>query len=274
MPPADSPRIVAIANQKGGVGKTTTAVNLAAALALAGERVLVIDLDPQGNASTALGMDWQQRQWTIYHVLCGDCRLAEAAMPTGVDWLTCVPATVDLAALEVELSESSGRELLLREILAQLDGFLANRRPGIVLIDCPPALGLLTLNALAAADSLLVPLQAEFLALEGLSHLLRTVDSVTARINPALFVDGVLMTMVDRRNNLCSAVVDDARSYLGDLVYRTEIPRNIRLSEAPSHGMPVAVYDPRCAGAQAYAALADEFLARHRAWQQGSHRHG
>ncbi|MCA8927521.1 MAG: ParA family protein [Alphaproteobacteria bacterium] len=262
------PRIVAIANQKGGVGKTTTAVNLAAALALAGERVLVIDLDPQGNASTALGMGWQQRQRNVYHVLCDECGLAEAVMPTGVDRLTCVPATVDLAAIEVELSESRGRELLLREVLQQLNGFLATRRPDVVLIDCPPALGLLTVNALAAADSLLVPLQAEFLALEGLSHLLRTVETVTDRINPGLMIDGVLMTMVDRRNNLCAAVVDDARSYLGELVYATEIPRNVRLSEAPSHGMPVALYDPRCAGTQAYAALADEFLARHRAWQQ------
>lgn len=262
-------RIVAIANQKGGVGKTTTAVNLAAGLAQTGVRVLVLDLDPQGNASTALGMGWQQRQRTVYHVLCGDCSLAEAVMPTAVAGLTCVPATVDLAALEVELSESDGRELLLRQTFQQFDGFLATRRPEIVLIDCPPALGLLTVNALAAADSLLVPLQAEFLALEGLSHLLRTVETVTGRINPGLSIDGVLMTMVDRRNNLCAAVADDARSYLGELVYRTEIPRNVRLSEAPSHGMPVALYDPRCAGTEAYAALAAEFWSRHSARQKG-----
>lgn len=263
-------RIVAIANQKGGVGKTTTAVNLAAALALAGTRVLVIDLDPQGNASTALGMGRQQRLRTIYDVFCGDCSLAEAAAPTAVDRLTCVSATVDLAAFEVELSESAGRELLLRQVAQQLDGFLVARRPEVVLIDCPPALGLLTVNALAAADSLLVPLQAEFLALEGLTHLLRTVETITSRINPGLAIDGVLMTMVDRRNNLCAAVVDDARSYLGELVYRTEIPRNVRLSEAPSHGLPVALYDPRSTGTQAYGALASEFLERHRVWQQGA----
>ncbi len=268
MPSRNSPRIVAIANQKGGVGKTTTAVNLAASLASAGVQVLVIDLDPQGNASTALGLSRQQRRHTVYQALCGDCGLADAIHSTAIAGLRLVPATVDLAAIEVELSGSDRREALLRDLLVQLSALPANQQPQVVLIDCPPTLGLLTVNALAAADGLLVPLQAEFLALEGLSYLLRTVETITARINPGLSIDGVLMTMVDRRNNLSAAVSDDARSHLGALVFDSEIPRNVRLSEAPSHGMPVSLYDPKCAGAVAYDALAAEFLARQSLLQQ------
>jgi chromosome partitioning protein len=268
MSSPDPMRIIAIANQKGGVGKTTTAVNLAASLANAGLRVLVIDLDPQGNASTALGLERQQRRHTIYQALYGDCSLADAVSPTAVDRLSLVPATVDLAAAEVEFSDRENREALLRSVLRQLDRVHAAERPDFVLIDCPPTLGLLTINALAAADSLLIPLQAEFLALEGLSYLLRTVEGITGRINPELAIDGVLMTMVDRRNNLSTAVCDDARSNLGALVYQTEIPRNVRLSEAPSHGLPVALYDPKCTGALAYDALAQEFLTRQHLWRQ------
>ncbi len=261
-------RIIAIANQKGGVGKTTTAVNLAASLANAGVPVLVIDLDPQGNASTALGIDRQQRKRTIYQALYGECRLADAIAATPVPRLSVVPATVDLAAVEVELSGKADRDSLLKQLMEQAPALPSSLRPAVVLVDCPPTLGLLTINALAAADSLLIPLQAEFLALEGLSYLLRTVETITGRINPALKIDGVLMTMVDRRNNLSTAVCDDAREHLGALVYNTEIPRNVRLSEAPSHGLPVALYDPKCAGALAYDALAAEFQARNSHWQQ------
>lgn len=261
-------RIIAIANQKGGVGKTTTAVNLAASLANTGMRVLVIDLDPQGNASTALGVDRQQRRHTIYHALYGDCSLADATTSTAVEGLDLVSATVDLAAVEVELSDREDREALLRGVLGQLNHLPPAQQPQFVLVDCPPTLGLLTINALAAADSLLIPLQAEFLALEGLSYLLRTVETITGKINPGLTIDGVLMTMVDKRNNLSTAVCNDARSHLGALVYETEIPRNVRLSEAPSHGLPVALYDPKCTGAVAYDALAQEFLDRHHLWQQ------
>ena len=255
-------RLIAVANQKGGVGKTTTAVNLATALAERGFQVLLLDLDPQGNASTALGSNSAERTLGMYQVLTGDCRLQDAAIATLVSGLTLVPATQDLAAAEVELSNLGQREFRLKSILSETDMSAFPAPIDLILIDCPPALGLLTINALAAADSLLVPLQAEFLALEGLSYLLRTIDQVTRSLNPALVVDGVLLTMVDRRNNLSSAVGDDVRSHLGDLVFDTEIPRNVRISEAPSHGLPVLLYDRRCVGSQAYAALAEELEQR------------
>lgn len=254
------PRLLAIANQKGGVGKTTTAINLATALAAIKQRVLLIDLDPQGNASTAMGSESASRQRGMYEALSGDCPLSEAVVPTMVPRLWLVPATQDLAAAEVELSALPGREFRLKSMLADAGAF--DPPFDLVLIDCPPALGLLTINALAAADSLLVPLQAEFLALEGLSYLLRTIDQVTRSLNPSLAIDGVLLTMVDRRNNLAGAVGDDVRRHLGELVFATEIPRNVRISEAPSHGLPVLLYDRRCAGAVAYAALAEEFEQR------------
>ncbi|HKK31190.1 MAG TPA: AAA family ATPase [Alphaproteobacteria bacterium] len=258
----EPPRVVAVANQKGGVGKTTTAVNLSAALADQGFRVLLIDLDPQGNASTAIGLESAVRQRGMYEVLSGECGLEDVAVLTPVPGLLLAPATVDLAAVEVEFSGIAEREYRLQEILAPLRSVDSPLPLDMVIIDCPPALGLLTVNALTAADSLLVPLQAEFLALEGLSYLLRTIEQVTRRLNPGLAIEGVLVTMVDRRNNLSTAVGDDVRRYLGDLVYATEIPRNVRISEAPSYGLPVLLYDRRCAGTEAYAQLAAEFLAR------------
>ncbi len=255
-------RVIAVANQKGGVGKTSTAVNLAAALAERGHQILLLDLDPQGNASTALGSDSAARRRSMYQVLSGDCRLADAVVATPVPRLILVPATQDLAAAEVEFSSLSAREYQLKSVLDQADISEINAAIDMVVIDCPPALGLLTINALAAADSLLVPLQAEFLALEGLSYLLRTIEQVTRRLNPDLVIDGVLLTMVDRRNNLSAAVGDDVRRYLSDLVFTTEIPRNIRISEAPSYGLPVLLYDRKCAGSAAYVALAQEFEQR------------
>jgi chromosome partitioning protein len=257
-----TPRIVAVANQKGGVGKTTTAVNLATALAERGLRVLLIDLDPQGNASTAIGANSASRKRGIYEVLSETCSLDEATVRTNVANLDLVPATVDLAAAEVEFSAVDHREFRLKGILEPLRAGALGKRTDFIIIDCPPALGLLTVNALAAADSLLVPLQAEFLALEGLSYLLRTIDQVTRNLNPDLVIDGILLTMVDRRNNLSSAVGDDVREHLGRLVYDTEIPRNVRISEAPSHGLPVLLYDRKCAGSTAYISLADEFISR------------
>ena len=255
-------RIIAVANQKGGVGKTSTAVNLATALAERGYQVLLVDLDPQGNASTAVGVNSEDRTLGMYQVLTGECGLRDAVVATPVPRLMLLPATQDLAAAEVELSALPEREFCLRSILNASD--MAGFDPlfDLVLIDCPPALGLLTINALAAADSLLVPLQAEFLALEGLSYLLRTIEQVTRSLNPGLAVEGVLLTMVDRRNNLSSAVGDDVRRYLGDLVFSTEIPRNVKISEAPSHGLPVLLYDRRCAGSLAYIALAEELEQR------------
>jgi len=251
------PRIFAIANQKGGVGKTTTAVNLATALAAAEKRILLIDIDPQGNASTGLGIPPQRRDTTTYDVVLGGADIASAIMPTLIPDLHLVPASVELAGAELELVTRERREYRLRDALALLPA-----RYDYVLVDCPPSLGLLTPNALVAANAVLVPLQCEFFALEGLTQLVRTIDRVKKQLNPALEIQGVVLTMFDRRNNLCDSVATDVRSYFGQKVYETVIPRNIRVSEAPSHGKPALLYDWRCAGSQAYIHLASEVLYR------------
>lgn len=249
-------RVIAVANQKGGVGKTTTAVNLGAALAEAGHKVAIVDLDSQGNASTGLGVPPELRNITAYDLLVEDASLADACLPTNVPGLSLVPSSRDLSAVDMEMSSRSGRTQLLRRKLSTPSDF------EFVLIDCPPALGLLTVNAMVAADSVLVPLQAEFYALEGLSQLLMTIREVRQTANPDLRIEGVLLTMADGRNNLSQQVEADARNTLAGLVYRTVIPRNVRLSEAPSHAMSVLQYDPNSKGSAAYRELAQEFLAR------------
>jgi len=257
--PSVAPRIIAIANQKGGVGKTTTAVNLATALAAAEKKVLLFDLDPQGNASTGVGIARQARLVTSYEVLVGAKPVKAATVATSVPHLSLVAASVDLSGAEIELVGAERREYRLREALtAQVLPF------DYVLIDCPPSLGLLTLNALVAAHAVLVPLQCEFYALEGLSHLVRTIERVKRHLNPALEIQGVVLTMFDKRNNLSDLVAADVRDHFGDKVYDTVIPRNVRISEAPSHGKPVLLYDFRCPGAQAYVHLAGEVLRRER----------
>lgn len=254
---AQAPRVLAIANQKGGVGKTTTAVNLATALAACKKRVLILDMDPQGNASTGLGVAPDRRARSIYHVLMDAAPIKEVLIETAVPGMAVVPSGVDLSGAELELVNADRREYRLRDGLETLFGDY-----DYVLIDCPPALGLLTLNAFVAADAVLVPLQAEFYALEGLSHLLRTVERVKRGLNPKLEIQGIVLTMFDRRNNLCDMVAADVRKHLGDVVYDTMIPRNVRVSEAPSHGKPVLLYDMNCAGSQSYIRLAGEILRR------------
>jgi chromosome partitioning protein len=250
------PRIVAVANQKGGVGKTTTAVNLATAFAVSGRRVLVIDLDPQANATTGLGVA-ESSASTSFELLLGDATLIDAATGSAVPGLSVVPAVPDLAGAELELAKRPRREFSLADALRrQAAGY------DDVLIDCPPSLNLLTINALVAADRVLVPLQCEFYALAGLAQLIDTIERVQEALNPRLELLGIVLTMYDRRNNLCEQVAGDVRRHFGAKVYDTVIPRNIRISEAPSHGLPVLVYDRRCAGAQAYAKLAAEMLRR------------
>ena len=256
-------RVIVIANQKGGVGKTTTAINLAAGLAQEGKKVLLIDLDPQGNASTGYGVSQFQRRITSYHVLTSEGNIDEAEVMTEVPNLKIMPSTVDLSAAELELSDTPKREFILK-------GKLAPRKEvyDFIIIDCPPSLGLLTLNAIVAADSIVVPMQCEFYALEGLSHILKTIDLVRKSLNPNLQIEGILLTMYDRRYNLTQQVEGDVRDYLGDKVFKTVIPRNVRVSEAPSHGKPVITYDKHSAGAIAYNDLAREILDRDNATEK------
>lgn len=259
---AGQPLVIAIANQKGGVGKTTTAINLATALSATGERVLLIDLDPQGNTSTGLGLPPAERGQGTYGLLLDGMTVDVLARATIVPNLAVVPAGADLAGAEIELVGEDGREFKLRNAL--IEHRSGSTRHNIILIDCPPSLGLLTLNGLVAADAVLVPLQCEFFALEGLTQLTRTLERVRQSLNPALRLLGIVLTMYDRRNNLSELVAADARSFFGDAVFETVIPRNIRISEAPSHGKPVILYDFRSPGAQAYVRLAQEFLRRER----------
>lgn len=247
---------IAIANQKGGVGKTTTAINIATAMAATGWKTLLLDLDPQGNASTGLGIDANSRERSTYDILVDQVALSDCIQPTNIPNLDMVPATVDLSGAEVELVSVDDRTARLRDALA------GHKAHDICFIDCPPSLGLLTLNALGAADTLMVPLQCEFFALEGLSQLLLTVERVQQRFNPDLGIVGIVLTMFDRRNRLTDQVADDVRDCLADLVFESVIPRNVRLSEAPSHGLPALVYDHSCAGSRAYIALARELIGR------------
>ena len=262
--PAKVPRVLAIANQKGGVGKTTTAINLGTALAAIGERVLIIDLDPQGNASTGLGIDRRNRSTSTYDVLVGDAPLRDAITATAVPRLWIAPSTMDLSGLELEIGQERDRAYRLRNATSAVntDKTVGNGDFSYVLVDCPPSLNLLTINAMAAANAILVPLQCEFFALEGLSQLLQTVEQVKSTLNPGLTIHGIVLTMFDARNNLSNQVVADVREFMGKKVYDTIIPRNVRVSEAPSYGKPVLVYDLKCVGSEAYLRLATEIIQR------------
>lgn len=260
-----APRILTLANQKGGVGKTTTAINLATALAAVGERVLIVDLDPQGNASTGLGISRAGRELSSYDVLVGSASIAQATVMTAVPNVAIVPSTMDLLGVELTIAQQADRTFRLRDAFKSIDELRIEGQPvTYVLIDCPPSLNLLTINALVAADAVLVPLQCEFFALEGLSQLLQTIEHIRSTLNPRLSIQGVVMTMFDRRNNLSEQVLNDVRSEMGELVYDTVIPRNVRLSEAPSYGKPALLYDLHCAGSQAYLRLATEVIRRER----------
>ncbi len=267
---AGQPRIIALANQKGGVGKTTTAINLGTALAAIGERVLIVDLDPQGNASTGLGIDRRNRNCSTYDVLVGEAKLREAIVPTAVPRLHIAASTMDLSGLELELGTARDRAFRLRDAISDLNTDAAEGADyTYVLVDCPPSLNLITVNAMAAADSILVPLQCEFFALEGLSQLLKTVEEVKKTLNPTLSIHGIVLTMYDSRNNLSNQVVADVRQFMGRKVYDTVIPRNVRISEAPSYGKPVLVYDLKCVGSEAYLRLATEIIQREKELKAG-----
>jgi chromosome partitioning protein len=253
------PRILSVVNQKGGVGKTTTTVNLATALAAVKKKVLIIDFDPQGNASTGVGIDGSAREISSYDVILSDVGLDEASQKTQVPNLSIVAATIDLSGAEIEMVSLMKREFRLK---SAIDKSLAHY--DYILIDCPPSLGLLTLNALVASDAVLIPLQCEFYALEGLSHLLRTIELVRTNLNPELSIQGIVLTMYDRRNKFTEQIENDVRGYFGEQVYKSVIPRNVRMSEAPSHGKPALIYDMNCTGSQAYIQLASELLKRER----------
>ena len=261
-------RILAIANQKGGVGKTTTAINLGTALAAVGEKVLVVDMDPQGNATTGLGLERAARGRSTYEVLIGEAALADIIVRTSIPGLDCAPSSLDLLGAELELSEFDRKAHRLHD-----DIQVCLRQQACpytyILLDCPPSLNLLTINALSAADAVLVPLQCEYFALEGLSQLLKTVERVRRTLNPRLSIQGIILTMYDRRNSLSEQVAEDVRQVLGEKVYQTMIPRNVRVSEAPSHGKPVLLYDHRCAGSQAYIRLASEIIQREQLLREG-----
>lgn len=263
------PRVLAIANQKGGVGKTTTAINLGTALAAIGEHVLIVDLDPQGNASTGLGIERKARRTSTYDVLTGQAPMREAVIPTGVPQLHIAPSTMDLSGLELEIGQDKDRAYRLRAALGDINKGTPAFDFTYVLVDCPPSLNLITVNAMAAADSILVPLQCEFFALEGLSQLLKTVEEVKKTLNPTLSIHGIVLTMYDSRNNLSNQVVADVRQFMGRKVYDTVIPRNVRISEAPSYGKPVLVYDLKCVGSEAYLRLATEIIQREKELKAG-----
>jgi chromosome partitioning protein len=259
---AGGPRILAVANQKGGVGKTTTAINLGTALAAVGEKVLIVDLDPQGNASTGLGIQRRVHQRSSYHVLMGEAALKEVVVDSGIPRLHCAPSTMDLLGAELELANIERKTHRLYDAIQVLQA--GPEKYSYIIADCPPSLNLLTINALTAADAILVPLQCEFFALEGLSQLLKTVERVRTTLNPRLSIQGVVLTMFDKRNSLSEQVAQDVRSVLGEKVYQTVIPRNVRVSEAPSYGKPVLLYDNACVGSQAYIRLASEIIRRER----------